>query len=175
MSVSSALEAQYMFKRMPWLEFEQLPPKRLRQAMMALIRPQVESSRFIPDLVKLKAVPIEVETFYWLQRFRDEAEGNGISTFILNDSISATRQTLESLRRVGADELARRLEAAIPLAIDSHAEFTRNGVPAWSRQFPRNPEFPDLRSVDAGAVVLYEELRKRLIDYIAEHQSDFVE
>lgn len=141
--------------------------------MMALIRPQVEKVPFSPDLEKMKLVPIEVETFYWIQRFLAEAEGNGIETFILNDRIGSTRQTLESLRRLGATELARRLEAAIPLALDSRAEFTRNGVPAWFRQFSHKPDFPDLRSVDFRIVPLCKELRKRLIDYIAEHQSVF--
>jgi hypothetical protein len=104
-----------------------------------------------------------------------EAGGNGIEVFILQQQGLFTPQVHEALKLVGATELIKRLEAAVPHAIDSEADFIFGPDMAWFREFPRNPDYPTLQSVDKGIWKLIEhDLVARCNKFIAQHEDVFL-
>src|SRR5262245_42175189 len=114
------------------------------------IGPQVESRPFITDLNLAAALPPEVRAVYFLWIFICEAGGNGIEDFLLQQQGHFTPYVHAALKMVGATELVERLEAGIPHAINCEAEFTFGPDMIWYRQFPNNPAYPTLQSVDKG-------------------------
>ncbi len=73
---------------------------------------------------------------------------NGIEVFLIDSLGDCIPQVHEALAMVGAQELVRRLEAAIPWAALGSAEFTLLPDQFWFNQFRPVPEFPTLQSVD---------------------------
>ncbi len=108
---------------------------------------QVEEPKYDINLAYIAAVPREAQAVYWLWRFICEVSLNGIEDFILQSAGMYAQQTHAALAMVGARELMRRLEAAIPLAGPS-AQFTELSDQSWFNQFQPVPEFAALESVD---------------------------
>src|SRR5262249_16489409 len=118
---------------------------------------------------RLAAIPIEAQTIYWLWRFQSEAGHGGLEVFVLDWLGIHSPQVHAALKSVGAQELAIRLEAAIAIARTHQyhsAEFTRLKDQAWFGQFPPNPEYPTLQSVDRGIYPLIIALTDAVVVYI---------
>ncbi len=121
---------------------------RLFQLAATNIREQVEEPLYHENLERLAAVPRKAQVVYWLWLFQCEASLNGIEVFLIDSLGDCIPQVHEALAMVGAQELVRRLEAAIPWAALGSAEFTLLPDQFWFNQFRPVPEFPTLQSVD---------------------------
>jgi len=140
---------------------------------VARIDDQVESPRNVLQLERLSLLPLEVRTIYWLWRFKREAGANGMEVFVLEPPGVYSAQVWTALREVGAAELVRRLEAAVALARDGPAEFSRLKDQSWFTQFEPRAEFPTLQSVDQGIFPLVRSLTGIMAGYIRAHAQVF--
>jgi hypothetical protein len=128
---------------------------------------QVEDQSFVANRERLAAIPIAAQTIYWLWRFQAEAGHGGLEVFVLDWLGIHSPQVHAALKSVGAQELALRLEAAVAIARRHHcAEFTRLEDQTWFGQFPPNPEYPTLQSVDRGIYPLIDALTDAVVAYI---------
>jgi hypothetical protein len=136
------------FQKLPNQLLSKEDKHRLFELVATNIREQVEQPLYQRNLDRLAAVPREAQAIYWLWLFQCEASLNGIEDFILQSLGKYSPQIHEALTMVGALELGRRLEAAVPLAREWAAEFTTLSDQSWFNQFAPMPEFPTLQSVD---------------------------
>ena len=168
---------------MPASRFEKLPRslldskkgQRLLDVITQALDEQVETPPGVLKLDRLASMPPEVQTVYWLWRFQCEAGCGGIEVFILDWLGLHTREVHAALGAVGARELVRRLEAAIPLARSSAAEFTRMQDQTWFDQFPRVREFPTLQSVDQGVFPIIGSLTDAIEHFVRANSRVFFE
>jgi hypothetical protein len=146
--------SQFQFRKLPRSLLQPEKQDRLFELGAKFIRAQVEDPMWYPNAERAAAIPQEAQTVYWLWLFVCEASLNGIEVFILEPLGEHSREVHAALTAVGAKELVRRLEAAIPLAREGPAEFltcrTNPGSissPGW-RSFPR---FSPLTTQGLGA------------------------
>ena len=157
------------FTRLPRTLLEIQRDQPLFEAVRDRVAAQVEDQSFVANSERLAAIPIEAQTIYWLWRFQAEAGWGGLEVFVLEPLGIHSPQVHAALKSVGAQELALRLEAAIAIARTQHsncAEFTRLEDRTWFGQFPPNPEYPTLQSVDRGIHPLIDALTDAVVDYI---------
>src|SRR5436190_22090671 len=102
---------------MPRTIYDGLKPSRVFEAVTRHVERQLQGGR------SGESLPREAWFVYVLWRFSCEAEGGGLEVFILNDSGMLAPAVHEALLAVGAHELARRLEAAVAIAMRWHPEF----------------------------------------------------
>lgn len=165
-----------MYQPYPLEKFQKLPPDWLFQELAAHIAPQAESQPYVTDLTRVVRIPVEVATIYFLWNFYCEAGGGGIEVFLLNSRGNQTPSVHKALQEIGADEVIERLEAGIPHALETGcAEFSAGPEVNWFEQFPKNPRYPTLQSVD---VDIYEMVNDGIMHkcnaYIRKHQGIFV-
>jgi hypothetical protein len=160
-----------MYQPFPKEKFECIDRELWFQELNEHIRPQAESEPYVTDTTRACALPVEVQTIYFLRIFLQEAGGNGIQDFLLQQQGVFSKQVHEALGRVGATELVRRLEAGIPHALAADAEFTGDGDMAWFKRFPPVPEFPSLESVDEDSEEfdMYEMINHDLSSKVTEY------
>jgi hypothetical protein len=161
------------FQPIPLARFRSVDGHRLFQLAFDHIAPQIEVALGEPDEQRLKRLPKSVQAVYWLWCFQAEAGGGGLEVFTLNNLGTRTREVHSALELVGATELLRRLEAAIPLARQSHAEFTLLPDQSWFEKWPTVVEFPTLRSVDKGIYPLIRALSSLVADFMRRHELEF--
>ena len=128
------------------------------------------------DEAALAAIPEPARILWLLVIFEGGVYNGGLVSFLLQQSEWIIRGCLDALRAVGAQELLATLEAGIPIAARSGAEFV--GVRAkggsWWRALPGNDDI-SLSSLDERAGPLLEsELRPRLGDYARPHQGELI-
>lgn len=156
-----------MYQPFPRDKFESLERDLWFQELVEHIRPQAESEPYVTDLARIAALPREARALYFLWMFYAEVGGNGIEYFLLEPQGLFTPQAHEALCLVGASELVERLEAGIPHALASGAEFSAGSDLLWFRQFRTNPKYPTLQSVDADIYDLAaDELREKANAFI---------
>jgi hypothetical protein len=109
---------------------------------------------------------LAAQVVYWLWRFQCEAGLNGLEVFTLNNLGIYSPQVHGALQIVGAKELVRRMEAAIPHARRSDAEFCLLKDQSWFEQFEPIPDFPTLQSVDVGVYPIIDSLAKLVVEFI---------
>jgi hypothetical protein len=97
--------------------------RRLFEIVAERIQEQVESPRCEPMAERLAIIPAAGRTVYWLWLFNCEAGCGGMDVFILNARGVYAPEIHAALEAAGAGELARRIEAVIPAARRSSAEF----------------------------------------------------
>jgi hypothetical protein len=102
------------------------------------------------DADRVERAPFSAQVVYWLWRFSCEAGICGMDVFLLNHVGIYAPQIHGSLGVIEANELVRRIEAAIPWALQSCAEFNRLKDRSWYEQFSPVREFPSLESVNNG-------------------------
>jgi hypothetical protein len=168
--------SQFQFRKLPRSLIQRKKQDRLFQLAAEDIRKQVEDPPWIPNADRAAAIPPEAQTVYWLWLFVCEARGNGIEAFILNSLGECSPPIHAALTAVGAKEFVRRLEAAIPHARESCAEFTNLPDQSWFNQFAVVAEFPTLQSVDDlgsvrfGVYDLFDSLREAADAYIRSNE-----
>ena len=140
--------SQFQFRKLPRSLLQPEKQDRLFELGAKFIRAQVEDPMWYPNAERAAAIPQEAQTVYWLWLFVCEASLNGIEVFILEPLGEHSREVHAALTAVGAKELVRRLEAAIPLAREGPAEFLTLPDQSWFNQFARVAEFPTLQSID---------------------------
>jgi len=122
-----------------------------------------------PD--RAAALPCEARTVYWLWHFFKEAQLRGMEVFILEPEGLFAPQIHAALVNVGATELVRRLEAAIPLAREvGMAEFSTLPDQSWFEQFRRVPNFPTFESIDEGVFPLIQSVRDTAAVFIQSNE-----
>jgi Domain of unknown function (DUF4375) len=127
-----------------------------------------------PD--RAAALPCEARTVYWLWHFFAEAQLGGMEVFILEPEGLFAPQIHAALVKVGATELVRRLEAAIPLAReDGVAEFSTLPDQSWFEQFRPVPDFPTFESIDAGVFPLIQSMTDAAAAFIRSHENALFE
>lgn len=126
--------------------------KTLFQSVWLEVAQQVEERPFVVNAGKLAEAPSAARTVYWLWLFQSEAVTGGITGFILDALGCHTPEIVAALEQVGAEELVRRVQAAIPLARDEKAEFTGLDNHSWFDQFEPKADYPTLSSVDRGVL-----------------------
>ncbi|HYO62687.1 MAG TPA: hypothetical protein VER08_03420 [Pyrinomonadaceae bacterium] len=137
-----------MYQPFPREKFESTERDLWFQELAEHVRQQAESRPYVTDMERIATLPREARALYFLWMFYAEVGGNGIEHFLLEPQGLFTPQAHEALRMVGASELVERLEAGIPHALASDAEFSAGSDVAWFRQFRANPKYPTLQSVD---------------------------
>jgi hypothetical protein len=76
-----------------------------------------------------------------------------------------------ALNLVGALELVRRLEAAVPLARHGYAEFRKLNDQSWFNQFDQAPQYPTLQSIDEGTFPIMRSLSDRVVIFIRTNED----
>jgi hypothetical protein len=118
------------------------------------------------------ALPCEARTVYWLWHFFKEAQLGGMEVFILEPESLFASQIHAALVNVGATELARRVEAVIPLARESGvAEFSTLPDQSWFEQFRRVPDFPTFESINDGVFPLVQSVKDAAALFIRSNES----
>lgn len=164
-----------MYQPFPRDKFESTERELWFQELAEHIRRQAESQPYVTDPARVAALPREARALYFLWMFYAEVGGGGIEYFLLEPQGLFTPQAHEALRLVGASELVERLEAGIPHALASDAEFTAGPDVAWFRQFPVNPKYPTLQSVDDNIYDLAgDDLREKADAFIESHRGVLV-
>jgi hypothetical protein len=160
-----------MFRKLAGSVFDSTPERRIYDVVIEHIRQQVERPPWHLDESLLEQMPAQVQTIYWAWRFDCDAGGGGIMYFLIEQQGIYARQVHEALSRLGAHELVTSLEAAIPFAISSHAEFLRLQDLSWFRQFSPRAEFPSDSAIDDRSWTHLRSLRRLLTQYILEHRE----
>ena len=164
-----------MYQKFSRAQFDKTERRLWFQELAKHIAPQAESRPFVTDLNRLADLPREVRAIYFLWMFGAEVGGNGIECLSLQQQGLFIPQMHEALQLIGAVELVERLEAAIPHAIASEAEFTFGPDISWFRTFRHNPKYSTLQSVDIGIWKLaQEDLFRRCNDFIEDHKDVLV-
>jgi hypothetical protein len=140
------------------------------------ITAQVEEKSGEINRIRFNKIPDKAKAIYWLWRFQCEAGVCGIDVFVLNSLGIYAPETHAALVMVGAIELARRLEAAIALALEGPAEFKRLEDQSWFNQFKRLPEFPTWQSLDRSTFALTKSsLTDLTVKFIKKHKTTLFE
>jgi len=164
--------SSWKFRKLSRSLVETASDQRLFESVCDEIAAQVESRPFTVDPDKLASVPDEAQTLYWLRLFEAEAGNNGMEVFILNSLGVYAEQIHTALKAVGAGELVRRLEAAIPFALANHgADFERLPDLSWYKQFPPSREYPTLQSVDKGIYPIVDSLTDAVAAFIRRNEK----
>jgi hypothetical protein len=161
------------------ISFQKLPKQllatddkhRLFELVATEIREQVEQPLYQKNLERLAAVPREAQGIYWLWLFQCEASLNGIEDVILQSLGKYSAQIHEALTMVGARELARRLEAAVPLAREWGADFTTLPNQSWFDQFAPMPEFPTLEAVNENVYPIIDSLDDLVTAFVRSNEQ----
>lgn len=128
------------------------------------------------DEVALAAVPEPARVLWLLVIFEGGVYNGGLASFLLQQSEGIIRGCLDALRVVGAQELLAMMEAAIPIAARSGAEFVgaRAKGGSWWKQLPA-PQATSVSALDERSGPLLEsELRPRLGEYAGRHQGELI-
>ena len=128
------------------------------------------------DEAALAAVPEPARVLWLLVIFEGGVYNGGLASFLLQQSAWIIRGCLDALRAVGAQELLATLEAGIPVAARSGAEFVgaRGKGGSWWKELPA-PEASSLSALDNRSGPLLEsELRPRLGEYARRHQGELI-
>jgi hypothetical protein len=152
--------------------------KQRTQKLIELIATHVaeyaEDATCEPDADRLEQIPVEYQVVYWTWKFQCEAGLNGFEYFILEPLGIYAPQIHGALEIIGATELVRRLEAAIPHALrEGCAELNRLTEKSWFEQFHANPEFPTLQSVDQGVFPIIEAATGQTAAFVKAHENVF--
>jgi hypothetical protein len=127
-----------------------------------------------PD--RAAALPCEARTVYWLWHFFKEAQLGGMDVFILEPEGIFAPQIHAALVNVGATELVRRLEAAIPLAREAGvAEFSTLPDQSWFEQFRPVPDFPTFKSINEGVFPLIQSVLDMAAAFIRSNENALFE
>ena len=148
------------------------------EALLLWIRAQVnvgwqDAAR---DEVALAAIPEPARVLWLLVIFEGGVYNGGLASFLLQQSEWIIRGCLDALRAVGAQELLATLEAGIPIAARSGAEFVgvRGKGGSWWKELPEDDD-TSLSALDERAGPLLDsELRARLGDYARRHQGELI-
>jgi Domain of unknown function (DUF4375) len=133
---------------------------------------QVEDETSDVNFANLARVPVEAQTVYWLWRFQAEVAYGGLEVFVLQSLGIYAPQIHAALKEVGAHELLRRLEAAIPIALkEGSAELSRAPNQVWFQQFAPVLEYPTLQSIDKGIYPIVLSLTDAVATYIRRNEG----
>jgi hypothetical protein len=155
------------FAKLPRSVLRENDGHRLFELVATHIREQVERPAFTVNLKRLQSASAEAQTIYWLWLFQCEAGGGGIDAFVLNSLGSYTPQICDALDAVGADELVRRLKAAIPLARGRGAAFEQLSDQSWFDDLKPVAEVPTLSSLNEGVYPIVARLTDAAAAFIA--------
>jgi hypothetical protein len=152
--------SEFRFQKLPRSILGAGNEDRLVELTAESIRAKVEVPLYRVNADRVAGLPPEAQTVYWLWLFICEASCGLMDVFILEPLGKFAPQIHAALTAVGAKELLRLMEAAIPLARESGvAEFTTLTDQSWFNQFAPNPEFPTLQSTNAKVYGLIKSLR----------------
>ena len=169
---------------MPSARFEKAPREQMLRdgqldldALLLWLRAQVnvdwqDAAR---DEVALAAIPEPARILWLLVIFEGGVYNGGLASFLLQQSAWIIRGCLDALRAVGAQELLALMEAGIPIAARSGAEFVgmRGKGGSWWRELPDDDT--SLSALDDRSGPLLEsELRPRLAEYGGRHQGELI-
>ncbi|HSZ59784.1 MAG TPA: hypothetical protein VK797_29340 [Tepidisphaeraceae bacterium] len=162
------------FRKLPYSVLENKRPHRIFELVATHVGEQVENRRSEPVQSRLERIPMEFQVVYWLWRFCCEASLNGFEVLTLQSEGIYLPQIHASLEIVGATELVRRLEAAVPHARRARgAEFNTLKDKSWFDQFAPNPAFPTLQSVDEGVYPIINGLTDQVFAFVKSNARAF--
>jgi hypothetical protein len=147
--------------------------QRLVGDVAELIAQQVEIKPDGLDPDRLRQIPGEAQTVYWLWRFECEAGISGMDQFVLDWLGIYSAEIHSALKEVRANELVRLLEVAISLARDGPAEFRRLADQSWFNKFARKPEYPTLDTLNKPTFALMNGLTDLAANYIKSNERVF--
>lgn len=150
---------RFRFQKLPRKLLAPMRPRQLFTLVAEEIGRQVENATGV-DAERIESAPFSGQVVYWLWRFSCEAGVCGLDVFLLNDLGIYAPQIHDALEVIGAKELVRRIEAAIPWALRSCAEFKLLKDRSWFEQFEPIPEFPSLTSVNKGVYAFVRAIRQ---------------
>jgi hypothetical protein len=142
--------AEYIFKKLPKAVLQTSRNQRLFESVAKGIAAQIEDKPFVVNSAHLLRIPDEAQSIYWLWRFQSETGSGGFEVFILDALGTYAAQIHAALKMIQANELAQRLEAAIPLARETAADFKQLPDQSWFNRFVPSPKYPTLQSIDEG-------------------------
>ena len=162
------------FRKLPHSMLENERPQNIFALTAEHVGEQVEDRRCEPVQSRIDAIPMEFQAVYWLWRFYREAALNGFEVLTLDSEGIYLPQIHASLEIVGASELVRRLEAAVPHAHRARsAEFNTLKDKSWFDQFVPNPAFPTLQSVDEGVYPIIKGLTNQVFAFVKNNAEVF--
>ncbi len=128
------------------------------------------------DYSGLFKMPVEARAVFHAWWFACEAGGSGIEGFLLQSAGLHTREALEGLKLVGANILASRLQAAIPISIEWDPEYTTLDDWSWFRQFERDSAYPTIEAIDTEETyrLIGDDLTTKVNRFIWQNLSVFV-
>jgi hypothetical protein len=160
------------FRKLPRSLLEAASNQELWESVWEEIASQVEDRPFTVNPDKLAGVPDDAQSIYWLRLFEAEVGTNGMEVFILEWLGLYAEQIHTALRAVGASELVRRLEAAIPFALGTRAaEFQRLPDLSWYKRCPPSRDYPTLQSVDKGIHPIVDSLTDAVAAFIRRSEN----
>ena len=163
------------FKKLPKSLLRSKRPRQVYDQIAQQVRNLGEDRSGNPDFARLALLPAPAQTVYWVFRFQCEAGICGMDKFVLDHVGIYSPQIHAALKEVGAHDLARLLEAAIPLARDGSAEFERLDDQSWFEQFRPTDEFPELHLLNKPTLALERGLDTLVMAYIRAHESVLLE
>jgi hypothetical protein len=167
--------SQFKFQKIPRSILTTDHPHRLFELVATSIRGQVEDPLYEVNPARVAAVPPAARTVYWIWLFQCEASLNGIEAFTLQALGTYAPQIHAALTAVGAKELVRRLEAAIPHARECDAEFTTLPDQSWFNRFVPVAAFPTLQSVDKGVYPIIDSLDGLVVAFFRSNEDALFE
>jgi Domain of unknown function (DUF4375) len=160
------------FNRLSRSLFSEAGDQRLFESVWEAIASQVEDKTSDVNLGKLATVPAEAQTVYWLWRFQAEVACGGLEVFVYEWLGMYSPQIHAALKEVRAQELLRRLEAAIPFALGRpSAELSHASNQVWFQQFAPVSEYPTLQSIDKGIYPIVWSLTDAVAAYIRRNEG----
>jgi hypothetical protein len=176
LSSDGTLMSQLQFRRLSRALLGPENQSRLFELAAMDITAQVEDPPHRRNPDRALALPCEARTVYWLWHFFKEAKSGGMEVFILEPQGKYASQMHAALVNVGATELVRRLEAAIPLAREEGvAEFSTLPDQSWFEQFRPVPDFPTFQSINEGVFPIIQTVLDMAAAFIRSNQNALFE
>ena len=157
------------FKRLPKSLLRSKRPRQVYEQIAQQVIDLGEDRSSNPDLEILASLPVPAQTVYWVWKFSSEAGICGMDVFVLQHLGIYSPQIHAALKEVGAHELARLLEAAIPLA--RHAEFKQLRDQSWFKQFRPTNKFSKIAQLNEPTFALERGLDALVMAYIHAHED----
>jgi hypothetical protein len=168
--------SRFLFRKLPKAARDRAKwPQQLFQAVADNVSQQVEKANSDVDAACIEGTPFAAQVVYWLWRFQCEAGTNGFEKLLLDNLGIYAPQMHAALLAVGAKELVRRMEAGIPHARGSCAEFNLLQDKTWFEQFKPTPSFPTLQSVDEDVYPIIASLTDAVESFILENAEELFE
>lgn len=115
---------------------------------------QLGEGQWSPASDLARNLPEVPRTVYYLFNLAAEVGGNGFEVFLSDHHAVEIMEGREALCRVEADTLLQLLDAGIPLARESCAEFLHHGYDEWFERFAPVDRWPDFDTIDSQAFEL---------------------